>query len=63
MAVTIPGSTSVKLDCGNGQGYVTLTAGWVDHMWTFTSTNGHACTSTLNFIVNGGAVQTISAPY
>jgi endoglucanase len=63
MAVTIPGSTSVQLDCGNGQGYVTMLPAWLPHMWTFTSTNGHPCKSTLQFVVNGGAAQSVTGPF
>jgi hypothetical protein len=63
MAVTIPGSESVSIDCGNGQGLVVMTPAWLPHMWTFTSTNGHACKSSLTFVVNGGAPQTITSPW
>ncbi|ELR13416.1 cellulase (glycosyl hydrolase family 5) subfamily protein [Acanthamoeba castellanii str. Neff] len=63
VAVTIPGSESVSIDCGNGQGLVVMTPAWLPHMWTFTSTNGHACKSSLTFVVNGGAPQTITSPW
>jgi hypothetical protein len=63
MAVTVPGSTSVKIDCGNGQGFVSMTSGWSANMWTFSSSNGVACKSSVQFIVNGGTAQTVTAPY
>jgi hypothetical protein len=63
MAVTIPGSQSVSIDCGNGQGLTQMSPAWMPNMWTFTSTNGHACGSSLTFVVNGGAAQTMSAPW
>jgi len=63
LAVTIPGSTSASLDCGNGQGLVEMTPAWLPNMWTFASTNGQACKSTLTFVVNGGAPQTVTAPW
>jgi len=63
MAVTIPGSTSVQIDCGNGQGFVDMTPGWTSYMWTFTSANGQPCKSSLQFIVNNGSAQTVTAPY
>lgn len=63
MAVTIPGSTSVQVNCGNGQGFVTMAAGWTSNLWTFSPTNGQACQSSVQFIVNGGAAQTVTAPW
>ena len=63
MAVTIPGSTSVKIDCGNGQGFVDMTPGWASNMWTFSSGNGQACKSNVQFIVNGGSAQSSTAPF
>lgn len=63
MAVTIPGSTSVQLNCGNGQGIVNLTPGWNPYMWVFSSSNGQPCSNTLLFYVNGGAVQYVTAPW
>jgi hypothetical protein len=63
MAVVIPGSTSVSVDCGNGQGFVRMNAGWTPNMWTFSSSNGRACKSTVQFIVNGGSAQAVTAPF
>jgi endoglucanase len=63
MAVTIPGSTSVQVDCGNGQGLMPMTAGWASYMWTFSSTNGSPCKSAVQFVVNGGAAQSVTAPW
>jgi hypothetical protein len=63
VAVTIPDSTSVQIDCGNGQGFVDMSAGWTTYMWTFSSANGTPCSSSLQFKVNGGSAQTVSAPY
>lgn len=63
LAVTIQGSNSVEIDCGNGQGYVSMTPGWAQYMWAFSSSNGQACRSTVSFIVNGGATVTVQAPY
>jgi len=64
MGVTIPGSTAVEVDCGNGQGYVAMTAGWSPHLWVFSSTNGHPCASTVRFLVNGSTVPVVvTAPW
>jgi hypothetical protein len=63
LAVTIPGSSSVKIDCGNGQGFVSMTPGWSSNMWTFSSGNGQACKSSVQFIVNGGSAQSVTAPF
>lgn len=63
MAVTIPGSTSVQIDCGNGQGYMRMSPGWAANMWTFSPSNGQPCKSNVSFIVNGGAAQSAKAPY
>ena len=63
MAVTIPGSTSAKIDCGNGQGLVDMTPGWTANLWTFSSTNGTPCKSALQFVVNGAAAQSVTAPW
>jgi endoglucanase len=63
LAVTIPGSSSVKIDCGNGQGFVSMTPGWTANLWTFSSGNGQACKSSVQFIVNGGSAQSVTAPF
>ncbi|ELR21743.1 cellulase (glycosyl hydrolase family 5) subfamily protein [Acanthamoeba castellanii str. Neff] len=63
MAVTIPGSSSVRIDCGNGQGWQNMVAGWEQYVWTFASGNGQPCSTTLKFQVNGGATQTVQATF
>ena len=63
LAVTIPGSTSVEVDCGNGQGFANMTPGWAANMWTFSSSNGQPCKASVQFIVNGGSALSVTAPY
>ncbi|ELR12201.1 glycoside hydrolase family protein [Acanthamoeba castellanii str. Neff] len=63
MAVSIPGSTSAKVDCGNGQGLADMTPGWATGLWTFSPANGTPCKSTLQFVINGAAAQSVTAPW
>ncbi len=52
-AVTIAGSTSVKMNCGNGEGWQDMQAGWMPNQWTFTAT-GAPCGRIIKFKVNEG---------
>ncbi len=61
-AVTIPGSSSAKVNCNNGQGWVTMQNGWASNMWIFTAA-GSPCSKTATFIVNGGAQQSVTLSF
>jgi hypothetical protein len=40
-----------------------MTPGWTANLWTFSSTNGTPCKSSIQFVVNGAAAQSVTAPW